>query len=213
MRSRGLPLPTQLRDLCLLSAAIVLLLPGGAQAGTVSGLVTTAGQPGARPLDPKANPVVVWVDGPKVSVPPVERPVLAQRSVQFSSPLLVAVAGQTVDMPNDDDVAHNVYSLSGAKRFNLGIYDKGKMKSVTFDEVGLVDVLCSIHRRMTAKILVVPNPYYALTAAGSRYQIKGIPAGTYSLHTWSKGLPDTQQGIVVTENGELTLNLSLADEK
>jgi plastocyanin len=203
-------------DLFLFSTAILALLPAGAEAGTVSGLVTTPGGSAARSgVDPKAIPVpvVVWIDGPKGSAPTGDRPVLSQNGVQFSQPLLVVVAGQTVDMPNEDDVAHNVYSRSAPKPFNLGIYGQGETKNVTFDRVGLIDVLCSIHRRMKAKILVVPNPYYALTAVGSRYQIKGVPAGEYSLRSWSKSFSDTDQPIVVLENGDVSLNVSLAEAR
>jgi len=119
--------------------------------------------------------MAVWIDGLSASALPRETPVLSQRNIQFSSQLMVVVIGQTVDMPNEDDVAHNVYSSSSAKPFNLGIYPKGGTRHVTFDRVGTVDVRCSIHRRMTARIVVVPNSYYALTAIGSRYQITNVP--------------------------------------
>jgi hypothetical protein len=216
MRFRRAWTSNPLSDLCLLTAAIVVLLSGCAQGGTISGLATTTGRLAARSRpDPKATPMpfVVWIDGPIASAPPGDRPALSQRNVQFSSPLLVVVAGQTVDMLNEDDVAHNVYSTSAAKVFNLGIYDKGRTKSVTFDRAGLIDVLCSIHRRMSAKILVVPNRHYVLTAVGSRYQIRGIPGGEYSLHGWSQGFRDTQQAVSVPENGDVTLNVSLAESE
>jgi plastocyanin len=154
--------------------------------------------------------MAVWIDGLSASALPRERPVLSQRNIQFSSPLIVVVAGQTVDMPNEDDVAHNVYSSSPAKPFNLGIYPKGGTRHVTFDRVGTVDVRCSIHRRMTARIVVVPNSYYALTAIGSRYQITNVPAGDYRLHAWAQGFPELEQWIKVPENGDLILGLSLA---
>lgn len=191
-------------------AAVVGLMPGGAQAGTISGAVnlaaTTRGRPDAKSA---AAPVVVWVEGPRASAPPADHLVLSQRSVQFSSPLLVVVAGQIVDMPNEDDVAHNVYSSSAAKPFNLGIYGKGEAKSVTFDRVGLVDVKCSIHHRMRADILVVPNSYYTLAAAGSHYEIRGVPAGEYTLHAWSKTSPEAQQQVTVPAAGGVTLDVSL----
>lgn len=179
----------------------------------MSGLVTADRRGAGTRLDPKATvgPVVVWVDGPRVSAAASEaRPVLSQRNVQFSSPLLVVRAGQTVDMPNEDDVAHNVYSQSPAKQFNLGIYARGQTKAVTFDQAGMIDVRCSIHRRMTSKILVVSNPYHAMTTVGGRYRITGLPAGQYSLHAWSKGFPETQQEIAVSADGDVTLDLALA---
>src|SRR5262245_63482085 len=88
-----------------------------AGAGEIHGVVT-AGEGGGD--------VVVWVDGPKVPEPPVAKIVLTQKDMAFSPHLLVVVAGQTVLMPNEDDLAHNVFSTSEAQRFNLGIYAKGE---------------------------------------------------------------------------------------
>jgi plastocyanin len=199
-----------LRSVGCCLAAVVGLLPRGAQAGTISGAVYTAATTRGR-SDAKsaAAPVVVWVEGPRASGPPADHLVLSQKNVQFSSPLLVVVSGQTVDMPNEDDVAHNVYSSSPPKPFNLGIYGKGEAKSVTFDRVGLIDVKCSIHHRMRADILVVPNSYYTLAAAGSRYEIKDVPAGEYTLHAWSAASPEAHQQITVPATGGVTLDFSL----
>ncbi|HXB56540.1 MAG TPA: hypothetical protein VN461_17340 [Vicinamibacteria bacterium] len=187
-------------------------MAGPAGAGTIKGLVTVeapSAKQGSSELHPPL-PAAVWIDGPRASALPPERPVLSQSNVQFSSPLIVVVVGQTVDMPNEDDVAHNVYSSSSAKPFNLGIYPKGGTRQVTFDQVGTVDIRCSIHRRMTARIVVVPNFYYALTAIGSRYQIANVPAGAYRLHAWAQGFPELEQWISVPQNGDLILGLSLA---
>jgi plastocyanin len=200
------------RTLCSIAAAILVGMAGPAGAGTIKGLVTLeapSAKHGSSELQPTL-PAAVWIDGPSASALPKARPVLSQRNVQFSSPLLLVVVGQTVDMPNEDDVAHNVYSSSPAKLFNLGIYPKGGTRQVTFDQVGTVDVRCSIHRRMSARIVVVPNSYYALTAIGSRYQITNVPAGAYRLHAWAQGLPELEQWINVPQNGDLILGLSLA---
>ncbi len=201
------------RTLRLIAAAILIGIPTPAGAGSVKGLVTVEGwsaKHGSSELHPPF-PAAVWIDGQSVSALPQDRPVLSQRNVQFSSPLMVVVVGQTVDMPNEDDVAHNVYSSSPAKPFNLGIYPKGGSRHVTFDRVGTVDIRCSIHRRMSARIVVVPNLHYALTAIGSRYQIANVPAGAYRLHAWAQGFPVLEQWINVPEIGDLTLGLALAE--
>lgn len=200
------------RSLGPIAAAILIGVPSPAGAGSVKGLVTIEGssaQHGSSELQPPL-PAAVWIDGLGASALPQDRPVLSQRNVQFSSPLIVVVVGQTVDMPNEDDVAHNVYSSSPAKPFNLGIYPKGGTRHVTFDRVGTVDVRCSIHRRMSARIVVVPNVHYALTAIGSRYQIANVPPGAYRLHAWAQGFPALERWINVPEIGDLTLGLALA---
>jgi plastocyanin len=192
-----------------IAAAILVAIARPAGAGSIKGLVTieAPSAKGSSELQTTV-PMAVWIDGLNASALPTERPVLSQRNIQFSSPLIVVVAGQTVDMPNEDDVAHNVYSSSPAKPFNLGIYPKGGTRHVTFDRVGTVDVRCSIHRRMTARIVVVPNSYHALTAIGGRYQIANVPAGAYRLHAWAQGFSELEQWINVPEKGDLILGLS-----
>jgi plastocyanin len=208
-RSKG-QRPGRLRpSLCSISAAILLGISGPAGAGTLKGLVTLRAVSAEHGELHLPLPAAVWIDAPSPSALPRERPVLSQSNVQFSSALMVVVAGQTVDMPNEDDVAHNVYSSSPAKPFNLGIYPKGGTRQVTFDRVGTVEVRCSIHRRMTARIVVVPSSYYALTATGSRYEITNVPAGAYRLHAWAQGFPELEQWISVPQNGDLILGLSL----
>jgi len=127
---------------------------------------------------------------------------MAQRAGQFVPVFLVVVAGQTVSMPNEDDVAHNVYSLSAAKQFNLGYYAKGNRKTVTFDRPGLVEVMCVIHSFMRAKILVVPNEYFATVAADGSFHIRSVPAGTFTLTVWTEGGAQFGQAITVPEGGK-----------
>jgi len=62
--------------------------------------------------------------------------------------------GDTVDFRNEDEIFHNVFSLSDTKSFDLGSYPKGQGRKVTFDKPGIVEVECSIHPEMHMKIEV-----------------------------------------------------------
>ena len=85
------------------------------------------------------------------------------RSTKRSSPRVVAVTrGSTVDFPNADPFFHNVFSLSSASTFDLGRYPMGRRKSATFTKPGLVKVYCHIHSQMSASILVLDHPYFAM---------------------------------------------------
>jgi plastocyanin len=205
------PIVGSLRAVC---AAMWTLLPAAAFAGDIKGTVMEehdAGlrRPAAATATPASKDVVIWVTGVRTSVAPGTSQVLAQRNMAFSPSVLVVVAGQTVDMPNEDDVAHNVISSSPAKHFNLGIYPKGESRQVTFDQVGVVDVRCSVHKRMRSSILVVPNAYYALTAVGGSYQIRGLPAGRYTLKAWRPDTLEASQEIEVPGSGEVVRNFSI----
>jgi plastocyanin len=143
---------------------------------------------------------------------PKNRPVVVQHRGEFNPTFLVVVAGQTVEMPNQDEVAHNVYSTSPAKTFDLGYYAEGEHKEVTFEQAGLVELACSLHKFMRGRILVVPNPYFAAVKPDGVFQIHHVPAGNYSIKLWSDGKELTRHvNIPVSGTVEVDLDLTTSD--
>jgi hypothetical protein len=115
---------------------------------------------------------------------PPRQPVMRQADKRFVPELLPLLLGTTVDFLNDDKIFHNVFSLSRAKPFDLGIYEQGASRHVTFDRPGLVRVYCNIHSQMAADILVLSNPYYTVTGPDGRFRIPEAPHGGATLRTW-----------------------------
>ena len=190
---------------------LFLLLVCGSRlfAGNVEGTITTD----AADLKETAKQVAVWIEGIEGFQMPETNPVLSQQGIQFSPRMLMVTAGQTVDMPNDDDVAHNVFSLSKAKKFKLGIYPKGQSRSVTFEKPGVIDLFCSIHRHMHAVVVVTPSPHSAVSSVGSAFSIKDVPPGSYTLHYWNAKLGKHTQPLETTDDvTNVTIKLP-ADEK
>ena len=85
------------------------------------------------------------------------------------------------DVPTDDKIFHNVFSLSRTARFDLGLYKSGESKAVKMKRVGEVDVYCNIHPEMVSKILVLDTRYYAVTDRNGRFSIDGVPPGEYGV--------------------------------
>jgi plastocyanin len=175
---------------------ILSLFATRAAAGDIKGKV--GGKPGSA--------VVIWVEGVKKFQVPRNRPSISQSGTRFTPTVLVVVAGQTVDMPNDDNVAHNVFSYSPTKQFNLGIYPKGDMRSVTFPRTGVVDLFCSIHRHMNAKIVVVPNPFFSQTTGGSSYRIESVPPGKYVVKMWGPAMGVVSKEVIIPARGDVYLD-------
>ena len=98
-------------------------------------------------------------------------------------------------MPNDDTIFHNVFSLSKTRPFDLDIYKPGDSKSVTFNTPGLVKVYCNIHPKMMANIIVLANPYFAVTNRMGFFVIPNVPEGEYRLRTWYEFGPETKQSL------------------
>ena len=155
--------------------------------------------PPAAPRDPIAaelRNVVVYLEGDSTrllpATPPTEtrtRTSIAQRDERFVPHVVAVVQGSTIDFPNEDDVFHNVFSLSrvagpNGHGFDLGRYPKGASRSVTFNKVGIVQVFCHIHQDMSAYVHVLANPYFALPGEDHRYAIDDVPEGDYTIVAW-----------------------------
>ena len=184
--------------------AILLLLLGWAsavRAETLSGQAILAGKGGA-------SQAVVYLEGAAKGTP-LPRAVVDQRDKMFEPHISVVTRGTTVHFPNDDTVFHNVFAYFQAKKFDLGMYPRGASKQVTFDRTGLVVLLCNIHSDMSAYIMVVDTPYYAVTDKQGRFHIAGVPPGTYTLHAWHESGSVLTESVTVRPGGG-PLSLTLA---
>ncbi len=155
---------------------------------------------------------VIYVDEPLANVtPPGTTPVAVttQRNAVFDPHVLPIVVGTTVKWPNEDDIYHNVFSMSEPKVFNLGLYHQERVPILTFDKVGRVDVFCAIHSQMHCIILVLPNSFFAKADANRRFVIKDVPAGTYKLRAWHERLPSLVKEVIVPAEGEVRIDFTL----
>lgn len=188
-----------------------MLLTAPANAGTVSGKIRLANMstPAANQAAGEKENVVVWLEGAHDSKPPETTIKISQRSLQFSPDFAIAVKGQKIEMPNDDDVVHNVYSFTGQNQFNLGLYAKGESRTVVFDQTGIVDVFCSIHHQMHARVFVVPTKYFANGMPGHSFTLADVPPGKYVLKAWHQRSRMMQKTIVVPASGSVTADINL----
>ena len=156
---------------------------------------------------------VAYIEGGAVGpMQPPEKPIqiVIQKDATFRPHVLPILVGTTVEWPNNDDIYHNVFSMSEAKSFDLGIYKNKQIKRVTFDKPGRVDVFCSIHTKMGCVILVLSNPFFSATDKNGNFTIPNIPAGTYQLKAWHERLPPQIKTITVPESGEVQADFVLS---
>jgi len=149
--------------------------------------------------------------------------VMDQANLAFVPHILPVLVGSTVQFPNHDKVSHNVFSLSRTKKFNLGSYPPGTIKTVVFDKPGIVELRCDVHAEMSGYIMVLKNPYWAITDNQGNFTIpdpnylerhglkgiSGLPAGKYVLKTWHEKLASTKQEVEVPEKGDVAVSLDL----
>jgi plastocyanin len=171
-------------------------------AGSISGQVATKA--------PKLRAgVVVFLDKVSGSFRPPARPVtMDQQGMKFVPHILAVQKGQTVMFANHDAVRHNIFTPDNEK-YNLGTWGQGESKPHTFSQVGIYHQLCNVHPEMGAVIVVLENPYFAVTGDDGSFQIPNVPPGKYTLKTWSEKLPEHTQAITVTAGAPTTLHIEL----
>jgi plastocyanin len=165
-----------------------------AQQVTVSGRVDVVKQGKKTPRD-NSN-VVVWltpVSRSAMSKPkPSQHVRLIQKNKSFEPHVLVVPVGSIVEFPNEDPFFHNVFSLFEGKRFDLGLYESGGTRLVRFDRAGICYIFCNIHPEMSAVVLVLDTPYYAMSDRAGQVTIPEVPPGRYILHSWHEGSNDEE---------------------
>jgi plastocyanin len=178
--------------------------------GAVAGAVTIL-----KDGEPKADRswVAVYLENVPGTPPASKASAIRQKDLTFLPGVLVVTVGSTVEFPNDDKVFHNVFSVSSAARFDLGLYKSGTKRTVTFKKPGVVDVYCNIHPQMAARIKVLDTAYYAVTGANGAFRIKDVPPGTYPVVAWQAHGEEHRGEVTVTPGGVATLAISLVEGK
>jgi len=196
-----------------LATLLLALAPlASASAGELSGRVAL----GIRGASLEgAGPVVVYlegVDAPLDSIPRKRLLEIRQKSASFSPTFLAIAAGETVVMPNDDVIFHNVFSYSTPNDFDLGLYPRGESRAKTFQYPGVVRIYCSIHESMNATIFVSPSTYFAVAGPTGAFSIRDVPPGHYRLRTWNRRLPPASQLVDVGASPVVVAELVVAAE-
>jgi plastocyanin len=174
--------------------ALLICVTAGAQE-TLSARIQVV-EASAKTESSHAGNVVVWLSpvGKRTVTKPVpNHPLrLTQHNKSFEPHLLVVPVGAVVQFPNRDPFFHNVFSLFEGKRFDLGLYEAGSTRNVSFDRPGISYIFCNIHAEMSAVVVALDTPYYGISNDKGEVVISQVPTGRYTLHMWYEtALPET----------------------
>src|SRR5207302_3747424 len=197
------PLPSRIkrRHFRIVSSALLSLALLGApsvsrtQSLEVTGRIQLTGTASSRTVDP--SEAVVWLArlGDSTETHTSRSPLrlqLVQKNKSFSPHVLVVSVGAPVEFPNQDPFFHNVFSLFEGRRFDLGLYEAGTSRSVVFNRTGVSYIFCNIHPEMSAVVVTLKTPYYAISEPDGLITITNVPAGMYDMEVWhERVLPES----------------------
>jgi plastocyanin len=198
-------------------------------AGTVSGTVKLDGKaPALRPINMSAEPycqkshqspvvppevvtgasdalanVVVYVksdDLNKYSFSTPSQPVpLDQQGCMYDPHIIALMAGQTLEVKNNDQTTHNIHPMPKDNREWNKSQPPGAspiVDSFARPEMA-IPVKCNVHPWMKSYIFVFKNPYYAVTSKDGKFEIKNLPPGTYTIEAWQEKYGTQDQTVTI----------------
>lgn len=137
-------------------------------------------------LEPKAIPA-----------PPAVR--IDQKGCWFEPRVIGLQVGQTLEVTNSDKVTHNIHPEAKANREwnqSQAPEDPALKRKFAQPEV-MIRVKCNVHKWMRAWIGVVGHPYFAVTGADGRFELKDVPPGSYTLVAWHEKLGTRETKITI----------------
>jgi Polysaccharide lyase family 4, domain II len=205
--------------------------------GVIVGTITFEGAPPAvRPLRMDADPrcvaepgaasevlvvgpgeglknVFVYVKdglGDRRYATPTEPVHLNQQGCRYVPHVFGVQVGQPVLIANSDPTLHNVNANPKNNRpFNFGQVPKTPAVTRVFDKPEVaVPFRCDVHSWMNAYAGVVTHPFFAVTKEDGSFEIKGLPAGTYTIEMWHEQLGTQTQSVTV--DGQTPAKISAA---
>jgi plastocyanin len=132
--------------------------------------------------------------------------VLTQKGCCYFPHVVACMVGQDVSIKSEDDLLHNVHTLSldnDPVNFAQNKQPGGPAaeKTTKFAAAETFKVKCDIHPWMAAWIVVLDHPFFAVTGADGKYSIdtKGLADGNYTLDFWQERYGDQTQKITVKD--------------
>ena len=135
---------------------------------------------------------VVTLQGPVGAPAGTLKADMDQRGQKFAPHVLAVHTGTQVRFPNSDNIRHQVYSFSPAKRFELRLYEGTPTDPLLFDKPGVVVLGCNIHDWMLGYIYVTDDPRFGVSDAQGHVRLDDLPAGAYHVTLWHPQLADMQ---------------------
>jgi plastocyanin len=150
--------------------------------------------------------VVVWLTSTRTNQTASPGPAarLLQKNKRFTPHILAVTTGTAIEFPNQDLFFHNVFSIYHGKPFDLGLYEGGTVRTIRFSKPGVSYIFCNIHPEMSAAVVTLNTPHFAITARDGSFQISHVPPGQYTFGVWYE-LASEPELTSLSRNVEITI--------
>jgi len=212
-----------------------------ATAAAITGTVTLVGTPPTpRAIDmsasaactqlnpsPVASPVVVvGENGALANVavyvkdglqnyrfePPADPVILDQRNCMYAPHVVALMAGQPLEIRNDDPTLHEIHRLALHNRPWHAPQPAGAAPfKATFARPELaVPILCSTHPWMQAFVFAFDHPYFAVTLQDGKFELKNLPPGTYTIEAWHEQYKTLDQTVTLAPRERKSISFAFS---
>ena len=165
-----------------------------------------------------SSDVVLWLSPALAPPAAVSMPGarLVQKDKRFAPHVIAVRVGTEIEFPNQDPFFHDVFSIYRGKPFDLGLYESGTARKIRFSQPGVSYIFCNIHPQMSAVVVAVQTPYFAVTDPDGNFKISHVPPGRYKLEFWYESASEAELSSLTrdvdfgfnTPSLEVTLNSS-----
>ena len=143
--------------------------------------------------------------------PPAGTAQIDQKNCRYIPHVFGMRVGQQLEITNSDPTLHNIHALPKSNsEFNTGQPIQGMKTTHTFaNKEVMVPFKCDVHGWMNAYVGVLDHPFYATTGPDGKFEIKGLPPGTYTIEAWHEKLGPTTQSVTLGAKESKELNFTL----
>lgn len=138
---------------------------------------------------------------------------LDQSGCKYEPHVLGVMAGQTIDIINSDNTTHNIHPTPKDNReWNKSQPPQSAPITDSFarEEI-MLPVKCNQHPWMKMYVNVVKTPLYAVSGPDGKFEIKGLPPGTYTITAVQEKLGSQDMQVTVGPKESKTVDFSFKE--
>lgn len=191
-------------------ATAALVVAGAAHAASLDGRLTLREGKGRDAAAEMRGAVIYFTPDtpPEVAIPSQPVEIVTVRK-DFVPRVTAIPRGATVRFPNQDPILHNVFSVSGRNRFDLGLVRRGEAGEVTLQSPGVVRVFCNVHHDMVAYVVVLETPYFTTPDGDGRFRLDDLPDGPGTLTVWHERAEPWTQATTLPSSTSFEVQIAL----